>query len=78
MRVLNQNSGLLRANEIMLNMFNEISKRILELSKEALYVIVDISGQLELFAFGELCSGIIPQLGVENNVGISIIDSFSI
>lgn len=75
---LGPNGGLLRANQIILQRINEISKRILELNKDASYVIIDTPGQLELFAFRELGSKIISELGAENSVGIFIVDSFSI
>ncbi|MCR8488128.1 MAG: ATP/GTP-binding protein [Crenarchaeota archaeon] len=71
---LGPNGGLIRAVEIITNKITEIVKPIQKLAFSRDWLLIDTTGQLELFAFRELGETLIRMLNVRS-IGVYLVDA---
>lgn len=75
---LGPNGGLIRSIELIVENINAISEKIRQLSKENDWVLIDTTGQLELFAFRDLGEKLVSMLKDHVSMGVFLIDATSL
>lgn len=74
---LGPNGGLIRATEIIANRITDVVKPIQELARSRDWLLIDTTGQLELFAFRELGEAMVRMLNTRS-IGVYLVDALII
>ena len=75
---LGPNGGLLRSIEYIVDHIDVVTRNIWELGDSVDWILIDTTGQLELFAFRDLGEKMVQELGRMPSIGLFLFDATTI